>query len=255
MDNMYDAGRGNRIITQSDTEIVTEAAAAPGTARGLHRSISVEYGESLQAALDESQTDTKCLGQRNCCLWFVNKIIDFFRRVFGSKEIIGPVMNESPKCSELVVKPLLADIGHGRRGEAAQSEAAQSEAAMNESPECSELVVAPLLADIGHGRRGEAVQSEAVQSEAVQSEAVQNEAAQEYTTAESPLRPISDPVRQCTDSDADSDSDSGSDSDVDSELDPDTSSDMEDYREILRSGFVQPPLSFDESGGWIWMWI
>ena len=226
MDNMCDAGRGNRIITQSDTEIVTETAAAPGTARGLHRSISVEYGESLQAALDESQTDTKCLGQRNCCLWFINKIIDFFRRVFGSKKIIGPVMNESPKCSELVVKPLLADAGHDRIGEAVQSEAVQSEAVQSE-----------------------AVQSEAVQSEAVQSEAVQNEAAQEYTTAESPLRPISDPVRQCTDSDADSDSD------VDSELDPDTSSDMEDYREILRSGFVQPPLGFDESGGWIWMWI
>ena len=223
MDNMYDAGRGNRIITQSDTEIVTEAAAAPGTARGLHRSISVEYGESLQAALDESQTDTKCLGQRNCCLWFINKIIDFFRRVFGSKEIIGPVMNESPKCSELVVKPLLADAGHDRIGEAVQSEAVQSEAVQSEAVQ------------------SEAVQSEAVQSEAVQSEAVQNEAAQEYTTAESPLRPISDPVRQCTDSDSDADSDSDSDSDVDSELDPDTSSDMEDYREILRSGFVQPP--------------
>ena len=226
MDNMYDGSQINRIITQSDTEIATETVAAPRTARGLHRSISVEYGESLQAALDESQTDTKCLGQRNCCLWFINKIIDFFRRVFGSKEIIGPVMNESPKCSELVVKPLLADAGHDRIGEAVQSEAVQSEAVQSE-----------------------AVQSEAVQSEAVQSEAVQSEAAQEYTTAESPLRPISDPVRQCTDSDADSDSD------VDSELDPDTSSDMEDYREILRSGFVQPPLSFDESGGWIWMWI
>ena len=187
MDNMYDENRINRTITQSDTEMATETVAAPRTSRGLHRSISVEYGESLQAALDELQTDTKCLGRRNCCSWLINEIIDFFRGFFCSKEIIGPVMDESPKCSELVVETVLADAGHDQKGEAVQSESVQ-----------------------------------------------------EYTTAESPLRPISDPVCLCIDSD---DAASVDDFDADSELDSDSSSDIEDYREILRSGFAQPSLS------------
>ena len=83
-----------------------------GTVQGpvseLNGTVSIEMDESLPVQLDKVKSKNKSLKERIRGLSFVRKVVGFFKRIFGSRKVIGP---DSKKGGETIVSAHVADSG------------------------------------------------------------------------------------------------------------------------------------------------
>lgn len=107
----------HHVAGRSCVEEVADAEALPGSANGLNRVLSAESGKSVSATLNPSKTGNKNLCGRICDLWLVRKVIDFFKDLFRSKQVVesGCGENCDNNCNQKIkmIVPVTASK-HGR---------------------------------------------------------------------------------------------------------------------------------------------
>ena len=107
----YDTTHENREPATRSNAGVTAAEQVP--ANGLNRAISVEEGESVSEALDESKTSRKSLYDRICNLWLIRKIrkiIGLFKKLLTcSGKDVAPVSKNAGKLMNVRDCTALAD--------------------------------------------------------------------------------------------------------------------------------------------------
>ena len=107
----------HRVADRSCAGEVADAEALPGSANGLNRILSVESGKSVSVTLNQSKTGNKNLCDRICDLWLVRKVVDFFKDLFCSKQVVesGCDENCNNNCNQKrkMIVPVTASK-HGR---------------------------------------------------------------------------------------------------------------------------------------------
>lgn len=107
----------HHVVGRSCVGEVADAEMLPGSANGLNRVLSVESGKSVSATLNQSKTGDKNLCGRICDLWLVRKVIDFFKDLFRSEQVVesgcDEICNNNCNRKRKMIVPVTASK-HGR---------------------------------------------------------------------------------------------------------------------------------------------